>query len=301
MRPLMDMDTIQIEITNACDHSCSNCTRLVGHHVKPYFMEFDQFKQAVDSLADFPKMVGVMGGEPLLHPEFEKFCEYIVTKIPMGRLGLWSGFPKGKEHYRDIILKTFGNVFLNDHSRTDILHGPVLVASEELPGEQWLKDYMIDHCWVQNSWSASINPRGAFFCEIAAALSMLTKDGVGWPAEPGWWHRTPKNFVEQMERYCKMCGAAMPLNQRPSCEGIDDISPKMLERLKTTSPKIKRGDYEAHELRFSQDKKSVAAYKNREYRECIANRYGLSLAVNPKGFETPYLRPEGVGFPVKEK
>jgi hypothetical protein len=300
MRPLLDCDTVQIEITNACTMQCSNCTRLVGHHPKPYFMEFDQFKAAVDSLIDYPKMVGMMGGEPLLHPEFERFCEYLGSKIPAGRCGLWSTFPKGKEHYRDIIVKTFGNIFLNDHSRTDILHGPILVASEEIDCEQWLKDYMIDKCWVQNYWSASINPRGAFFCEVAAALSMLLKEGIGWEVKPGWWKKSPKDFVEQMDTYCKHCGGAMPLNLRPSCEGVDDISPMMFKKISATSPKIKRGCYQIHDLKFSQDKKRVASYKEMQYRECIANRYGLSLALNPKGFCTPYLRPEAEGKPIKE-
>ena len=40
-------------------------------------MDFDTFKRAVDSLQDFPNMVGMIGGEPTLHPEFEKFAEYL--------------------------------------------------------------------------------------------------------------------------------------------------------------------------------------------------------------------------------
>ena len=74
MRSLVDMDTIQIEVTNACTHSCSNCTRFCGHHAKPYFMTLPMFKEAVDSFVGFPKMVGLIGGEPLLHPAFEERC-----------------------------------------------------------------------------------------------------------------------------------------------------------------------------------------------------------------------------------
>ena len=306
MKSIVEMDCVQIEITNNCTKSCSNCTRLVGHFPQPYYMELDQFKQAVDSILEMMEetnpnrgiLAGIMGGEPLLHPEFEKFCEYLSSKIPAGRCGLWSTFPDGKEHYKDIILKTFGHVFLNDHSRPDVLHGPILVASEELPGEQWKKDLLINNCWIQNSWSCAINPRGAFFCEVAAALSMLLKEGQGWEVKPGWWKKAPKDFVDQINTYCRRCGGAMPLNLRPSCEEVDDISPKMLERIKATSPKIKRGAYEKHGLRFSNDKKKSAAYKDKKYRECIANKYGLSLAENYRGFMTPYPRPAGEGLPV---
>ena len=77
MRSPKDMQIIQIDITNACPNTCSNCTRFCGHHKKPFFMDFDTFKQAVDSLQDFPGMVGIIGGEPTLHPEFEKFADYL--------------------------------------------------------------------------------------------------------------------------------------------------------------------------------------------------------------------------------
>lgn len=292
MRPIVDMDNIQIEITNRCFKSCSNCTRLVNHHPKPYFMDFEQLKEAVDSVLVYPKMVGLMGGEPLLHPEFERFCKYLHSKIPPERCGLWTCFPKGKEHYREVIVETFGNIFLNDQTRDDILHAPVLVASEEVPGEQWVKDYLINRCWVQNFWSASINPHGAFFCEIAAALSMLLEteqDNGGWKVEPTWWTRVPKDFVKQMDRYCKLCGCAMPLKKRESMDGRDDISPKMFERLKDISPKIKRGECVVHDLQLCEDNRQPATYKDPKYREEIAARYGMFLYNNDRGFNTPCL------------
>ena len=39
MRPLGDMNIIQIEVTNACYLKCANCTRHVGHHKKTFFMD----------------------------------------------------------------------------------------------------------------------------------------------------------------------------------------------------------------------------------------------------------------------
>ena len=293
MRPLKDMDTIQIEITNQCHHRCSNCTRLVGHHHKPYFMDFDFFKKSVDSLIDFPNMIGVMGGEPLLHHDFEKMCDYLHSKIPKEKCGLWSCFPNGKEKYRDVIVKTFGHVFLNDQTRDDILHGPVLVASKEIDlpdAEKWA---LIDKCWVQNYWSASINPNGGFFCEIAAALSMLFDDGKpiqAWDIEPGWWNKIPKDFKEQMEKYCIKCGAAMPLRKRFSVDGKDDISPEMLKELKKISPKLKKGDYAVSDLKLEQDNRQTATYKDFDYRCNIADRYGMFLTINSQRFWSPHLK-----------
>lgn len=293
MRPLIDCDTIQIEITNACHKKCSNCTRLVGHHPQPYFMNFETFKNAVDSMVGYPKMTGVMGGEPLLHPEFEKLCEYLNSKIPREQCGLWTCFPEGKEHYREIIARTFGNIFLNDQTRDDILHGPVLVASEEIKGSDAAKWYHIDKCWVQMYWSAAINPKGAFFCEIAASMAMLfgLDDHKGWEVKKRWWEKIPKDFTTQMEKYCLKCGCAMPLRKRYSIDGKDDISPKMYEMLKDVSPKLKQGKYVINsQLECEVDNRKTATYKDWEYRQGIAGRYGMFVKLNKMGFNEPILK-----------
>jgi MoaA/NifB/PqqE/SkfB family radical SAM enzyme len=76
VRSPLDMCNIQIEITNFCHNTCSNCTRLCGHYEKPYFMEYDFFTKAVNSMIGYPKMTGIMGGEPLFHPEFKNNVDY---------------------------------------------------------------------------------------------------------------------------------------------------------------------------------------------------------------------------------
>lgn len=293
MRALRDMETIQVEITNACINQCSNCTRLVGHHQKPYFMGMDMFKKAVDSLVDYPKMVGIMGGEPLLHPQFEDMCHYLHERILPEQCGLWTCFPEGKERYRDVICETFGNIFLNDHSRNDVLHGPILVPAKEVcAGDYDSMWYLIDHCWVQNGWSASINPMGGFFCEVAAALALLYgRDDLAWEVKEKWWEKTPAvDFKNQASQLCPMCGCAMPLKRRPSTDGVDDISASVLEDMKSISPKVKAGKYVVHDLKCAVDTRKTASYKDEKYRMKIADRYGIFLMVNDRGYQTPYLR-----------
>jgi len=201
MRAMAEMETIQIEITNACVRQCSNCTRLCGHSTTPFFMPLDYFKKAVDSLKDFPHRIGIMGGEPLLHPQFQEICEYLQSKREFLRCGLWTTLPKGKEKYRKIIAETFGCIFLNDHSKEGIMHTPLLVASDEVVEDKNYMWELIDKCWVQNTWSASINCQGGFFCEVAAAFATLNGD-KGWPIEDGWWRKSTAEYREQIEKYC---------------------------------------------------------------------------------------------------
>lgn len=289
MRPLLDMDTIQIEITNACIHACSNCTRFCGHQ-KPFFMTFDYFKKAVDSMAGYPKMTGIMGGEPLLHPQFEEFCEYALTKIPRRQLGLWSCFPDKFKHYRETICKTFGQVFLNDHSRNDIYHAPLLVAAEDVVGDREMMWHFIDKCWIQNFWSAAINPKGAFFCEIAASSSILYDGSNGWELTPEWWKKAPIHFVDQMKEFCPKCGGALSLNRTVSTEEIDEISQTNLKRLKGKSKRIDDGKYKVSDLKIYEKPQPMAAYKDIAWRRGIAARYDIFLTINELNFMEPHLQ-----------
>lgn len=293
MRPLLDMDTIQIELTNACHRSCSNCTRFCGHR-KPFFMDFEYFKRAIWTMKDYPKMTGFMGGEPLLHPQFKEMCEYAQTVLPPERLGLWTGLPPGKEHYREVICNTFGHIFVNDHARDDVYHTPLLVASEEIYTERKQLYYVIDKCWIQNAWSACINPKGAFFCEMAGSLSMLFDGPNGWPIEDEWWARTPKDFTSQIEEWCPLCGAALPLPRRCSNDGRDDVSPGSLTRLiAVNSKKVERGQFVVSDLRLindANDRYPMASYKDIVTRQAAASRYGMYLQHNTMNFLTPVLK-----------
>lgn len=288
MRDLCSMDTIQIEITNYCPKDCGNCTRFCQLVKKPYMMPLKQVKRAIDSMVGYPHMTGIMGGESLCHPDFDKICKYLQKKIPIEQCGLWTALPPGKEHHAQVICDTFKHVFLNDHSRGDIAHQAPLVGAREIwtnEKEMWLR---IWGCWAQMSWSASINPRGAWFCEIAASMAMLFEEGEGWPVEAEWWTRTPLDFTEQAHRFCPRCGFAARTDLRCSLEPFDDVSPLNYEALKD---KVRHPErlklYEPKETEKCQPE--MAAYKDTHYRNRIAARYGLRLYVNDQRFWSPVM------------
>jgi hypothetical protein len=164
------------------------------------------------------------------------------------------------------------------------------VAAEEMVPHKGKMFLCINECWAQKSWSASINPKGAFFCEIAASLSLLLDGGNGWKVEPEWWMRTVKDYTSQIEEFCPKCGGAMPLKRRKSTDGVDDISPGNLKRLQGKSRKIDAGKYVVSDLQRVECMEEMAAYKNENYRARIADRYGIFLVLNDLRFQTPYLK-----------
>ncbi len=290
MIALSRMRIIQIDVTNACQNRCSNCTRLTGHHRRPFFMDMDTFRRAVDSLVDFPGMVGMIGGEPLLHPDFAAMAAYLAERITdKKRRGLWSTVPGALgRRYGSLVREVFGNFFFNDHTADRILHQPVLVAAEEVVPDREAMWRLIDDCWVQTCWSAAITPKGAFFCEVAASLDMLFDGPGGWPVEPGWWRRTPGEFGDQKTRACPRCGCAIPLPRRPSVEEIDDVSPGNLRALLAMgSPKAREGRVALYGGGLAGDWHPGPNWYmsemqgEREYRERIAAR--LDAPAGPEG------------------
>jgi hypothetical protein len=271
MRSPQDMEVIQIEITNACTHRCSNCTRFCGHHSRPFLMDWDTFRSAVDSVAGFTGIVGIMGGEPLLHPEFERFTRYLgerfgaratlgAARRPVADFltytrakhnanrvltrckgpGLWTSMPRQYYDHFELIQDTFVFQSLNDHHHASY-HQALLVSRKEMgiDDEAWVG--LRDRCWIQNCWSASITPKGAFFCEVAASLDMLFDGPGGWPLTSNWWQRQPGDFVDQFH-WCEMCGAALQTGRRNANDEVDDVSPALRDALeRVQSPKLRRG------------------------------------------------------------
>lgn len=268
MRSPKDMIVIDIDITNACVHRCSNCTRFCGHHRKPFFMDFETFKKAVDSLEDYDGCVGIIGGEPTLHPQIEEFSDYIrehrlkkfvtysrepisnmaehldkyLTEYEESKTGFWSSISRSYYKHFETINDSYEAQCLNDHNNS-CMHQSLLMARKDLgiTDDEWIQKR--DACWIQNQWSATITPKGAFFCEVAGALDMLFDGPGGWELTKDWWKREVKDFKDQLH-WCEICSGSLDVPQRLSTDGRDDVTPTLLKKLQDIkSPKIQRGEY----------------------------------------------------------
>ena len=223
-----------------------------------------------------------MGGEPCLHPKFSEILAITREMIPdKRRREFWtSGFKW--EEYKEDILETFDEdrISFNDHRQLTGKHQPLLVAIEEVVKDPVLRKILIDACPFQARWSASITPKGAFFCEVAASLDWLFDGPGGYPVEPGWWDKKPDQFQDQVERYCGKCSGAIPMpaysDERGGRDGptTDVASPLNLERLlNVRSPKAMRGFVKVWNTEITKediDKNSVN-WKPRSFRDFVAH------------------------------
>ena len=324
MRSPEDMRIVEIDITNACIHNCSNCTRMCGHHKKPYFMSWETFKRAVDSMEGYRGGVSMMGGEPTLHPEFERFARYLESKYTylepkknyfikptrnfvrdrwleernyrftytektngniLGNRAegptLFSSLASNYYKYYETIQDVFRFQGINDHV-IPCVHQPVGVMRSDLniPDEEWIK--LRNKCWVQNTWSASITPKGAFFCEIAGVLDMLFDGPGGWPIEKGWWRRKPDDFKEQLH-WCELCGLALDTPSRDANEETDDVSETFYKKLEEIgSPKLKKGHVVVYNPQKDVEDDKI---KRAQYHKSNLDRLSRqNNSIYPKGF-----------------
>ena len=251
----------QILITNHCPLDCANCSQLIPHQAKKFFMSLGQIEQAMKSLQNYPSHVGIFGGEPLLHPDFAKVCELFRAYQPVkARRELWTAGTNWQK-YKDIIEETFYKELIayNDHSQPDACwHQPIQVAIEEVfPKDKERMWKIIDNCWVQLRWSPSITPMGAYFCEIAGARAMILGAPKGLDVEWDWWKAPLSAYKYQIDALCKRCGACLPIPMKAnSYQNYDDVSQGNLTMLyAANSPKAMEGrcknvDIEALQLYY---------------------------------------------------
>jgi len=236
---------MQIHVTRLCDLSCSNCTQGSQFAGKAHFITPDNFELACKSLRDYFGLVGVFGGNPALHPQFELLCEILRSHFPVSKCGLWCNHPRGKAK---IMRQTFNpamsnlNVHLSREAfdefksgwpesrpfglNDDSKHSPVHGAMSEIIESQDEIWNRIAKCDINKHWSAMMcQIRGSlfgFFCEVAGGQAVLRQDDESYShsgvqvtdSTLNWWKNGMHYFSAQVENHCTRC--LVPLRGTPS-------------------------------------------------------------------------------------
>lgn len=304
MLPPLDQWCHQICVTSACwpKPACSNCTRLLGHETTRYYMSPEQFEKCLKVAAPFikhsrsdiglkvnrqketvasrKKVIGIFGGEPLMHPKFPELVDIMCKYLPQGNRGLWTSFDwvNGSSKiwgpYRPQVERLLGEnptgsvhsmatgyINWNMHEETQKCeHSPVLAAARDMIPDEVKRWDTISKCWVQTEWSSAYaldynNEPKFYFCEVASAFDRVFNLGTGLPVEDGvwshhlWFERDEKGilrphgpYAKQILSTCDRCGSSLKLPGRRDREFVDDISISNLVPLTMLgSPMVKKG------------------------------------------------------------
>ena len=182
MRPIYEAWFCHIEVTNFCEKSCIYCSRWTRHlrNDQYFYMTLDEIDFALETLMptkksahQWPNKIGIIGGEPTLHPEFEAICKLLLKRGPKSRYGLWTYGGKQYQEYKQLIDKTFDLIAYNEHNENQqqtCKHQPATVAIGEVIPDKALRNKLIDNCWVQLYWCPSIAKNKASRCLLSISL-----------------------------------------------------------------------------------------------------------------------------------
>lgn len=235
MKPIKDAWLIQIELNNYCPHSCPYCTRFTSH-LRPdqrYNMTPEELATILETLLDkgYTGKLGIIGGEPTIHPQFESICAVVREWwTGFGRyLALWTSCGPKYDQHKALIDSTFSWIAENDKSDPRCHHHPMTMAAKDVVPDSELRAELINNCWVQREWCPSITPKGVFFCECAAAWDRLLDGPGGWDINADWLNYGPADYVEQM-KYCQLCGMSVPMEAQ-EIGGLEKVSRSVLREL----------------------------------------------------------------------
>jgi organic radical activating enzyme len=230
---------MQIWVTRACDKACFGCTQGSNLGGRPGMISVEHFETACASLKDYFGVVGMFGGNPVLHPRFEELCDVLKKYIPFERRGIWCNNPRGKAALlREVFNPEVSNINVHldleaakefqvdwpESSRfikgidSDSLHSSPFVSLRDVIDDESKRWKLISNCDVNRYWSAMIcvvrNRLVGYFCEIAGAQAMLMGDNEDYPllgheVVPGWWNRGIEDFKEQVSFHCHRCGVPL--------------------------------------------------------------------------------------------
>jgi hypothetical protein len=257
MKPIWEAYLCQIDITNVCPEACLYCDRYVRHIRKDqhFFMPIKEVEKALDSLEGWPGKIGIIGGEPTIHPQFVEICELIRDRGLRNKSQLFTIGGKKYEKNLQVIEEAFFHISCNPHTpeqKNVCLVQPITVAIQDVVENAEYRAKLIDECWVQRTWCPTIGPKGAFFCEIAYALDVILDGPGGYPIKPDWWRKTPREFKDQIDRYCKYCGMPVPMERELLKEKREKITPGLYNLFKQHNlPRLSTDDVTIFDRKFT--------------------------------------------------
>jgi hypothetical protein len=79
----LEISYMDLVVGTSCTLRCKDCSNLMQHYRNPKLYNTAQILQDVNLLlnsVDYVHTVGILGGEPLLHPEIDKIVEYLLNQ-----------------------------------------------------------------------------------------------------------------------------------------------------------------------------------------------------------------------------
>lgn len=221
---------INIMATNVCNLKCNGCSQLIPCFRERWFIPLSQLEDNIRYFREFVphKLLGLFGGEPLLHPQWKQI-EEMMWSYPNTHFIVFSngikGVPQGYVYKKA--------AFNHDFSNKNV----TIAINEKSPGRKFvntlnaLQDNMecnkrecaifaLKNCqaWGSSRCWLMVYDNKAYLCEQAAAWERLRygpdnwqENSHGWDLTPNSYvfHKTKEDIIQQATNVCFQCGFAL--------------------------------------------------------------------------------------------
>ncbi len=212
-RHRIDNTIIEVNLTNHCNLSCSGCANSCSQAPDDGYMSIDQIEKFIDEMRQNHKglrRIKLVGGEPTLHPQFNKILELFlnfrdggVYKNPIRLLVLTNGVGSDV----NTIIKTIPKgVGIRNSTKRGMKHKlSVFESINEAPCdlERYKSSDFSNGCWRTTKCGICISPSGYYVCNPAYHIDRVFGYNVGIMS---WDECTEERFRRQTEIMCRVCG-----------------------------------------------------------------------------------------------
>lgn len=206
---------VNILVTNICNLSCGGCSQQCGYIPKEklWNIPLSQLEWNIDLLIDCrkgnPGRIGLFGGEPTLHPEFDDMIDLLLSYEHQGFQVYTNGRELGSERTKDRKNVSFRVDFKDRNTRRCFV--PTQVAPKdvmEVPDNRFYWEKAKKDCHMWKNCCCIIYNNRAYFCEAPAAWDIMNEENHGWPLRWGEdpFSKTDAQIAQQADNFCYRCG-----------------------------------------------------------------------------------------------
>jgi|GEM_PF-599234 len=200
-------DMIEIDITYLCNMHCLNCNRSVTQAREAAHMPMEMVTRFVDDSVARQKVwrrIRVLGGEPTLHPEFERVMAELLRYKAVYPEAIVEVVSNG---YGTRVQKTLAalppEVMIDNTEKESPIQpsfGPFNMAPVDDP--RYRKSAFVNGCAVLEDCGMGLTPMGYYPCAVAGGIDRILGENLGVAELPA----DDDDMGPAAERLCSLCG-----------------------------------------------------------------------------------------------
>ena len=209
-----NLNFLEIDITYDCNLKCVSCNRSCTQAPTKEYMSVKQIENFINESIEIGKkwkFINILGGEPTIHPDFEKIIELIYTNYilkfsPDTILQITSnGFTEKSRKLLDKVEKLYEKIVIDKASfkTSNKIEYFSPFNNAPIDNEEFRNCDFSKACWVTSYCGVGLNKYGYYPCGVAGSIDRVIGLDKGIKSLK---EITPERMKELLNIFCRYCG-----------------------------------------------------------------------------------------------